>query len=162
MRRRDTGRGTSIWWFEFYQDLILDCVQLAWDIMDATQTQEKGSSTVVLKAVDNTSHPNEIAILQFFASEELRNNPRNHCVPLYDVFADTVQPSVSLLVMQPLRPFDDPGFVAIGEVLDFVKQTLDVSVFLGLCGDSLTRVTILGTGVSSRTRHGTPVSVPAP
>ena len=95
--------------------------------MDATQTKE-GGVKVVLKAINNGEHPNEVAILKLFSSVELRDDAKNHCVPVYDILADTVKPSFSSVVMTSMRPFDNPDFVAIGEVLDFVEQTLEVGV----------------------------------
>lgn len=53
-------------------------------------------------------------------------NPANHCVPILDVLEDPIDPTQSLLVMPYLRPFNDPDFGAIGEVVDFVEQTLEV------------------------------------
>lgn len=62
-------------------------------------------------------------------------------MPVYDCFQDDVDEEVELLVMPVLRPFDDPPFETVGEMLDFVQQTLEVqcvSLALGLCTDPST------------------------
>lgn len=43
-----------------------------------------------------------------------------------DFFLDPLNSSQTLMVMPYLRPFDDPEFGTIGEVVDFLKQTLEV------------------------------------
>lgn len=51
---------------------------------------------------------------------------RDHCVPILGAFRDPVCPDVSYIVMPLLRAFDDPEFGAVGEVVDFVTQLLEV------------------------------------
>jgi len=53
-------------------------------------------------------------------------NSRNHCVPILDAFQDPVIPDFSYIVMPLLRLFDNPEFGAMGEVIDFVTQLLEV------------------------------------
>jgi hypothetical protein len=55
-------------------------------------------------------------------------DPTNHCVPILDSFSDPVFPRVDYIVMPALRPFNDPEFCFIGEVVDFVTQLLEVGV----------------------------------
>jgi len=56
----------------------------------------------------------------------MTEDSRNHVVPLYDVFVDSVQPHIQYMVMPVLRRFDDPDFVTVGEVVEFVSQALEV------------------------------------
>lgn len=77
---------------------------------------------VAIKSV--TKNSQEVQISRFLTSLQ---HPENHCVPVYDVLDDPLDPSHSLMVMQYLRPFDDPDFVMFGEVVDFVTQMLEVS-----------------------------------
>lgn len=77
---------------------------------------------VAIKSV--TKNSQEVQISRFLSSLQ---HPENHCVPIYDVLDDPLDPSHSLMVMQYLRPFDDPDFVMFGEVVDFVTQMLEVS-----------------------------------
>jgi hypothetical protein len=61
---------------------------------------------------------------------------KNHCVEILDAFLDPFSPGVSYIVMPLLRTFDDPEFGAIGEVIDFVTQVLEVCsymIFLEIC-----------------------------
>lgn len=46
---------------------------------------------------------------------------------MLDVLSDTSLDSRLLLVTPYLRPFNDPAFGAVGEVVDFIEQTLEVS-----------------------------------
>lgn len=57
---------------------------------------------------------------------EKTSDPRNHCVPLFERILDEREPQSHFLVMPLLRRFDDPPFYAVGEVVDFVRQTLEV------------------------------------
>ena len=43
-----------------------------------------------------------------------------------DAFQDPVIDTTSYIVMPLLRPFDNPEFSTIGEVIDFVTQILEV------------------------------------
>ena len=62
-----------------------------------------------------------------------KRSDRNHCVPVLDVFQDPLEPDMSLLVMPLLRRFNDPEFGTINEVMDFVRQSIDVNVPLENC-----------------------------
>ncbi len=56
------------------------------------------------------------------------HRPDNHCVPLLDVFPDPIDPQSSTMVTPYLRPMNNPPFGTIGEALDFIDQTLAVSL----------------------------------
>ena len=79
---------------------------------------------VYLKAVEKSSAEKSIALL--FCTAELGPEPQNHCVPILDHFDDPEDPSKELIVMPLLRRFNTPPFDRVDEVLDFVKQTLEV------------------------------------
>lgn len=53
-------------------------------------------------------------------------DPRNHCVPILDHFPDDKEPYTEFIVMPFLRPFNDPPFCYVDEVIDFVRQSLEV------------------------------------
>ncbi|KII93058.1 hypothetical protein PLICRDRAFT_35229 [Plicaturopsis crispa FD-325 SS-3] len=95
------------------------------NVMDATR--DDGLS-VAIKRVDRK--PGEIEVARFFSSSELGLHPSNHCVPILDAFSDPVTPDSTYLVMPNLRPFDDPQFTFVGEVVDFVEQTLEGLQFM--------------------------------
>ena len=72
-------------------------------------------------------------IASLLSSEELRSDPRNHCVPILDVIVDTEDPALSFIVMPFLRHVDDPPFDTVGSVLECMEQLLEVSLsFLSL------------------------------
>ena len=56
-----------------------------------------------------------------------RSDPNNHTVPLLGIVRGNMYDGdCDFLVMPLLRPFDDPPFVYVEEVVDFVRQTLQV------------------------------------
>ena len=54
------------------------------------------------------------------------DDPANHSVPILDTFEDSVDKSISYLVMPFLRLTDNPCFEVVEEVLDFADQILEV------------------------------------
>ncbi|HEV7737899.1 MAG TPA: hypothetical protein VGO47_11080, partial [Chlamydiales bacterium] len=82
---------------------------------------------VVLKRVDTATE--EIPIGLYFSREDLRNDPRNHCVTILDVilFPDTDQEA--FIVMPFLRNFDTPQFEFKCEYVDAARQFLEVISF---------------------------------
>jgi hypothetical protein len=54
------------------------------------------------------------------------DGPANHSVPILDTFEDSVNKSISYLVMPFLRLTDNPRFEVVEEVLDFADQILEV------------------------------------
>jgi len=54
------------------------------------------------------------------------DDPTNHSVPILDTFEDSVDKSISYMVMPFLRLVDNPPFHTVEEVLDFVDQILEV------------------------------------
>lgn len=96
--------------------------------MDARRIED--GIAVCLKAVYRT--PKESEISKYFSLPKLLQEPTNHSVPILDVFRDPSAPDFEYLVMPLLRPFDDPQFGVIGEVVDFVTQILEVCSVLDL------------------------------
>jgi serine/threonine protein kinase len=58
------------------------------------------------------------------SSPARREDPHNYAVPILDCFT---KGEYAFLVMPLLRPFDDPPFATVAEVVDFVRQMLQVS-----------------------------------
>lgn len=90
--------------------------------MDATRISD--GRIVFLKRVKKAS--SERSIAEYFSSEEVKEDPRNHCVPLLDSFDDPFEIDVEILVMPLLRAFADPRFETVHQVLDFARQILEV------------------------------------
>lgn len=61
------------------------------------------------------------------STPESLSDPTNHSVPVLDHFTDESDPSITYIVQPLLREFDDPEFYAISEMVDFMKQTLEVN-----------------------------------
>lgn len=68
----------------------------------------------------------ESQITSMLSSEPLRRDPRNHSVPVFDMFPDDEDPSISYMVMPLLRLIDQPAFDLVEEVIDFIDQILEV------------------------------------
>ncbi|KAF9011831.1 hypothetical protein BDQ17DRAFT_1405435 [Cyathus striatus] len=101
-------------------------VQLLPVVLDATRITD--GSAVCLKLIENK--PDEVRIAQYLYSENLRHHPNNHCVPALDAFNDNFSLTMSFLVMPILRPFNDPEFGTIPEIVDFVSQILEGLMFM--------------------------------
>ena len=93
------------------------------DVIDATKQDR---TVVAIKWIRDGSL--EVEIAKYLSSEELRRDTWNHCAPILDTFIDPdhAYPDAHFLVMPLLRPFDDPEFSALEEVVDFVDQILAV------------------------------------
>ncbi|RPD57821.1 hypothetical protein L226DRAFT_617158 [Lentinus tigrinus ALCF2SS1-7] len=91
-------------------------------VIDARRSD---GTLVAIKSVPGGSR--EVEMAQYLTS--LRH-PENHCVPVLDAFPDPLFPERSLLVMPYLRPFNDPEFIVVGDVIDFVSQMLEGLAFM--------------------------------
>ncbi|KDQ64116.1 hypothetical protein JAAARDRAFT_52110 [Jaapia argillacea MUCL 33604] len=80
---------------------------------------------VALKRTRNTT--TEINIARFLSSIL---DAKNHSVTVLDYFPDPSETTMSFIVMPLLRPYNDPPFAALAEVLDFVGQTLEGLSFM--------------------------------
>src|SRR6266705_2674479 len=94
--------------------------------MDATRRRD--GKHVMLKRIYPDEGPHELIITQFFSSQELARDPRNHCVPLLGII-EIPQNGQKLMVMPLLRPFNDPPFQTFGEFVAFFTQICEVRSF---------------------------------
>ncbi|KAI0723537.1 hypothetical protein C8Q76DRAFT_794463 [Earliella scabrosa] len=92
-------------------------------LIDATRRSD--GRLILLKKVASGSQ--EIRIASYFSTGDLRKDPRNHCVPILDVFVDSQDPAISFIVMPFLRPIDQPEFDTVGSILTCVEQLLEVN-----------------------------------
>jgi len=83
---------------------------------------------VLIKKVGRDGGESRIA--QMLNTPELREDPRNHCVPIIEMIDDPDNDSVSYMVMPLLRNADNPPFQYVKEMIDFVDQVLEGLVFL--------------------------------
>lgn len=124
----------SVHTFHIFHGLETYSPHQRYNVIDAVRQID--GSIVAIKTTRNDTQ--EIAIASYLSSAHLMTDPMNHFVLLVEVLPDPFNSVRSLMVFPYLRPFDDPGFGAIGEVVDFVKQTLEVRLFLRLsvaCSD---------------------------
>ena len=91
--------------------------------MDAVRIAD--GEMVALKRVSRKIHPYEREIATMFSTEPLKSDPRNHCVPIFEVL-DVPETDDFLLVMPMLRAFNNPPFKAVGEAVEFFRQLFEV------------------------------------
>ncbi|KAG8957995.1 hypothetical protein FRC03_009551 [Tulasnella sp. 419] len=92
-------------------------------IMDAQRMSD--NTTVMMKVVTYDSL--EFKITKLLSSEPLRNETRNHSVPLLDVLDDPLADARRIVVLPLFRDSRSPPFASIGDCIEFVNQTLEVS-----------------------------------
>jgi hypothetical protein len=92
--------------------------------------RETDNVLVMVKDLYPNLHPHEADIAQFFSSEALAGDPRNHCVPVYEMIhfqLEAHEPEI-FMIMPLLRKFNDPPFETVGQTVDFFHQVFEVSV----------------------------------
>jgi len=90
--------------------------------LDATRAD---GSLVVLKRVDITLFPEEIAVGKLF-SGQFSSHPENRCVPILDVIQPREGSKYAFLVMPLLFRTTFTPFETIGEVVEFFRQIFEV------------------------------------
>ena len=95
--------------------------------MDAVRVSD--DAPVIMKIIDKRVHPDELSIARYFTT--IRDE-RNHCVQVWDSFDAPDDPTRTIIVMPLLRKFDDPPFETVGEVVECVRQLLEVHTLFRL------------------------------
>jgi hypothetical protein len=95
-------------------------------VMDATRLAD--DKTVSLKMIWKRTHPNEVAIAQYLSSPELASDPKNHCVPIFEVLDVPDYENLQILVMPLLRVYNKPAMRTVGEAVGCFQQLFEVSV----------------------------------
>ncbi|KAJ7162501.1 hypothetical protein C8R46DRAFT_1164465 [Mycena filopes] len=76
----------------------------------------------------------ELEIGKFFSSSPLREDPRNHCVPIFEVLevpdVEDLVEDCQVIVMPLLRTFDSRRFDTFGEAVDFFDQAFEGLKFM--------------------------------
>ena len=103
---------------------VADIILQSGYILDAVRISD--NSLVALKLVDGERNPHEVEISQYLSSEPLRSDPRNHSVPILDVFSVPDEPSSTIMVLPLLRACNDPSWQTVGEVLSFIRLVFEV------------------------------------
>jgi hypothetical protein len=92
-------------------------------LLDASRDD---GSLVMLKHISISRHPHEAEVGQLFSSEMLASNPKNRCVPFYDVLRIPSNEDGAVIVMPLLYRVEDLPFQTIGEVVEFFRQIFEV------------------------------------
>ncbi|KAF5387969.1 hypothetical protein D9615_000850 [Tricholomella constricta] len=100
-------------------------------ILDARRLTDQ--VIVCIKRINPREVTDEVKIAKYLSSAAMLRDPMNHCVPIWDSFKDPILPKVEYIVMPSLRSYDEPEFGAVGEVVDFVTQMLEVIMDF-ICG----------------------------
>ncbi|KAM5532635.1 hypothetical protein V8D89_013679 [Ganoderma adspersum] len=95
-------------------------------LIDATRLSD--GKLVLLKRVAADSM--EVKIASYFSSQGIREDPRNHCIPVLDVIPDKDNSNKCYLVMPFLRYVDRPPFESVQSILDCGEQLLEGLVFM--------------------------------
>lgn len=89
--------------------------------MDAKRTVD--GSCVMLKRVRVSDHPMEVELTKYLG--ELKDE-KNHSAELIDVLTVPEDHTMCILVFPLLRRFDDPEFDAVIELVEFLRQIIEV------------------------------------
>ena len=89
-----------------------------------TTAQKRDGVKVVMKRVPSAG--NEVRIALYLSSAEMRSDPQNRTVPILDVIALPDDKEHVLLVVPYLRVFDTPPFHCRAEVVEALRQLLQV------------------------------------
>ncbi|KAF4577159.1 hypothetical protein EYR36_005146 [Pleurotus pulmonarius] len=97
-------------------------------VLDAQRSSN--GELLMLKRVKKALHPHEAEIGQFFSSNTIATDSRNHCVPIYDVLEVPDDDNLIILVMPLLRDHGSPAFDTIGEAVEFFRQVFEGVQFM--------------------------------
>ncbi|KAL6300706.1 hypothetical protein BKA93DRAFT_507980 [Sparassis latifolia] len=95
-------------------------------VIDATRKSD--GMLVSIKTVKRDGE--EVRIASYISRPSISLHPLNRCVRVLDIFPDPFDQHAAFMAMPYLQPFDNPEFGAIGEVTEFVRQTLEGLTFL--------------------------------
>jgi len=112
----------------YHEGLTEDSIPLNWGCLnDATRVSD--GRHVVLKRILPEDLP-ELHIVTYFSQEALLSNPQNHCVPMLQSLHKSGDEPCDIIVLPLLREYSSPDFDTVGEVVDFIDQTLEGFAFL--------------------------------
>lgn len=95
-------------------------------MLDAVRIED--NYKVVLKKV--RTQTDEIPVARYLSSNELRADSRNRTMPLLDIIPIPADDEHCLIVMPLLREFWTPPFKNRGEVIEALRQFLQVCIKL--------------------------------
>ncbi|KAH9941292.1 kinase-like domain-containing protein [Epithele typhae] len=106
--------------------LLFGCIYHAnatdkWPWADAIRMSN--GEVVVIKRISKSTNPYEVDISRMFSAGLLASDPRNHCVPVYDILQSPLDDDIVFIVIQFLRPFNAPRRIRL--VFDFELYVTD-------------------------------------
>ncbi|GBE79198.1 hypothetical protein SCP_0203950 [Sparassis crispa] len=96
------------------------------DVIDATRIAD--GKLVYIKRVGTGDKETQIATM--LSAEPLVQDPKNHCVPILEMFPDAEDEDISYMVMPFFVLIDSVPFECIENIVDFTDQILEGLVFL--------------------------------
>ena len=99
--------------------------------MDAVRISD--GEMLMLKSISRTKFPYEVEIATMFSSEPLKSDPKNHCIPIFEVLDVPNNEDKQILVMPLLRAYDSPRFQSVGEAMEFIRQMFEVRLSRIVC-----------------------------
>ncbi|EJD48798.1 hypothetical protein AURDEDRAFT_60516 [Auricularia subglabra TFB-10046 SS5] len=110
-------------WFEDAVKLPLPSVIDAQRVSDGT--------VVAIKWIPDAEHTrDELDVMRFLSTGDLRNDPQNHCNPLLDSFSHPSIPEGVFIVTPWLAGFDYVPLERVGEVVELLKQLIECLSFM--------------------------------
>ncbi|KAJ7724949.1 hypothetical protein DFH07DRAFT_931621 [Mycena maculata] len=91
-------------------------------LLDATRISD--NAPVMLKLCNLIDYPEEVSILEFLLSGERATDPRNHCIPIYEILRipDSDLTDIGMLFLYDLV---SPKFDTVGEAVECFRQLLE-------------------------------------
>ncbi|KAF9252462.1 hypothetical protein L218DRAFT_951959, partial [Marasmius fiardii PR-910] len=100
-------------------------------MLDARRISD--GEVVMLKKVevhDASRTQPELTMGPMFRTEPYASDPRNHCIPIYEILTLSDVENMVLLVMPCLIAWNNPPFETIGEAVEFCRQMFEGLQFL--------------------------------
>lgn len=82
---------------------------------------------IILPATNDREGEDELALLQYFSTSPLRDDPSNHVVPCLDSFPIPEVEGGTFVVMPLLGNYNHPPFYNLAEVHELLRQLFQVS-----------------------------------
>ncbi|KAG2101353.1 uncharacterized protein F5147DRAFT_581638 [Suillus discolor] len=97
-------------------------------VIDATRLSD--GLYVCLKVVEKSVFPHEADIGLYFMSDKLASDPKNHCVPIFEVLSVPDEDDKQIIVMPLLLNFVRLRFDTFGEVVECLRQLFEGFLFM--------------------------------
>jgi hypothetical protein len=85
-----------------------------------------GALVMFKRANRNHDWSEEAQLAEYLSDPSLESDPRNHCVPIYDILEVPGKKDEILIVMPVLSCFDSPALETVGEVVVCLQQIIEV------------------------------------